>query len=58
MGLLESAGAAKAEVMINAIDRSANQFATGELVAFRICRLRQRARDVDHYIRLRPGWWR
>lgn len=53
--LLESAGAAKAEVFINAIDDPKANLQLSELVKehFPHLQIIARARDVDHYIRLR-----
>lgn len=53
--LLESAGAAKAEVFINAIDDPKANLQLTELVKehFPHLQIVARARDVDHYIRLR-----
>ncbi len=53
--LLDSAGAGKAEVLINAIDDPQANLQLTELAKTHFPRLRiiARARDVDHYIRLR-----
>ncbi|APZ03941.1 glutathione-regulated potassium-efflux system protein KefC [Kosakonia cowanii JCM 10956 = DSM 18146] len=53
--LLESAGAARAEVLINAIDDPEASLHLTELAKehFPHLRIIARARDVDHYIRLR-----
>lgn len=53
--LLESAGAGKAEVLINAIDDPQANLQLTELAKthFPALRIIARARDVDHYIRLR-----
>ncbi len=58
MDLLESAGAAKAEVLINAIDDPQTNLQLSELVKSHFPHLQiiARARDVDHYIRLRQAW--
>ncbi|MBL7633949.1 glutathione-regulated potassium-efflux system protein KefC [Atlantibacter hermannii] len=55
--LLESAGAANAEVIINAIDDPQASLQLTELVKEHFPRLQiiARARDVDHYIRLREA---
>ncbi|MBR9955842.1 glutathione-regulated potassium-efflux system protein KefC [Cronobacter sakazakii] len=55
--LLESAGVAKAEVLINAIDDPQANLQLTELVQthFPQVRIIARARDVDHYIRLRQA---
>ncbi|WP_312980528.1 glutathione-regulated potassium-efflux system protein KefC [Atlantibacter sp.] len=55
--LLESAGAAKAEVIINAIDDPQASLQLTELVKEHFPKLQiiARARDVDHYIRLREA---
>ncbi|KAF1368184.1 MAG: glutathione-regulated potassium-efflux system protein KefC [Yokenella regensburgei] len=55
--LLESAGAAKAEVIINAIDDPQASMQLTELVKehFPSLRIISRARDVDHYIQLRQA---
>ena len=55
--LLESAGAAKAEVLINAIDDPQASMEMVELVKehFPNLTIIARARDVDHYIRLRQA---
>jgi glutathione-regulated potassium-efflux system ancillary protein KefC len=55
--LLESAGAGKAEVLINAIDDPQASLQLTELVQAHFPELRiiARARDVDHYIRLRQA---
>lgn len=55
MDLLESAGAAKAEVIINAIDDPQTSLQLTEMVKehFPHLQIIARARDVDHYIRLR-----
>lgn len=55
--LLESAGAAKAEVFINAIDDPKANLQLTELVKehFPHLQIVARARDVDHYIRLRQA---
>ncbi len=55
LDLLESAGAAKAEVLINAIDDPETSMQLTELVKnqFPDLRIIARARDIDHYIRLR-----
>ena len=55
--LLESAGAAKAEVLINAIDDPETSMQMVELVKehFPELTIISRARDVDHYIRLRQA---
>ena len=55
--LLESAGAAKAEVLINAIDDPETSMQMVELVKehFPGLTIISRARDVDHYIRLRQA---
>ncbi|GDI42426.1 glutathione-regulated potassium-efflux system protein [Escherichia coli] len=55
MDLLESAGAAKAEVLINAIDDPQTNLQLTEMVKehFPHLQIIARARDVDHYIRLR-----
>ncbi len=60
MDLLESAGAAKAEVLINAIDDPQTNLQLSELVKSHFPHLQiiARARDVDHYIRLRQLVWR
>lgn len=57
MDLLESAGAAKAEVLINAIDDPQTNLQLSELVKAHFPHLQiiARARDVDHYIRLRQA---
>lgn len=57
MDLLESAGAAKAEVLINAIDDPQTNLQLSELVRSHFPHLQiiARARDVDHYIRLRQA---
>lgn len=57
MDLLESAGAAKAEVLINAIDDPQTNLQLSELVRSHFPHLQiiTRARDVDHYIRLRQA---
>lgn len=57
MDLLESAGAAKAEVLINAIDDPQTNLQLSELVKSHFPHLQiiARARDVDHYIRLRQA---
>ncbi len=57
MDLLESAGAAKAEVLINAIDDPQTNLQLSELVKTHFPHLQiiARARDVDHYIRLRQA---
>lgn len=53
--LLESAGAGKAEVLINAIDDPQANLQLTELakIHFPALRIIARARDIDHYIRLR-----
>ncbi|MGJ8525330.1 Glutathione-regulated potassium-efflux system protein KefC [Halomonadaceae bacterium LMG 33818] len=53
--LLESAGAAKASVLINAIDDATTNYALAELAKANFPHLHivSRARDVDHYIQLR-----
>ncbi|MDV7023149.1 glutathione-regulated potassium-efflux system protein KefC [Atlantibacter subterranea] len=55
--LLESAGAANAEVIINAIDDPQASLQLTELVKEHFPKLQiiARARDVDHYIRLREA---
>ena len=55
--LLESAGAAKAEVLINAIDDPQTSMQLVELVKehFPNLTIISRARDVDHYIQLRQA---
>ncbi|WP_058912203.1 glutathione-regulated potassium-efflux system protein KefC [Entomohabitans teleogrylli] len=55
--LLESAGAAKAEVLINAIDDPQTSLQLTELVKeyFPDLQIIARARDVDHYLRLRQA---
>jgi len=55
--LLESAGAGKAEVLINAIDDPQANLQLTELAKthFPTLRIIARARDVDHYIRLRQA---
>lgn len=55
--LLESAGAGKAEVLINAIDDPQANLQLTELAKthFPALRIIARARDVDHYIRLRQA---
>lgn len=55
--LLESAGAAKAEVLINAIDDPETSMQMVELVKehFPHLTIISRARDVDHYIQLRQA---
>ncbi|WP_313107549.1 glutathione-regulated potassium-efflux system protein KefC [Atlantibacter sp.] len=55
--LLESAGAAKADVIINAIDDTQTSMQLTELVKehFPTLQIIARARDVDHYIRLREA---
>jgi Kef-type K+ transport systems, predicted NAD-binding component len=55
--LLESAGAAKAEVLINAIDDPQTSIQLVELVKehFPNLTIISRARDVDHYIQLRQA---
>lgn len=55
--LLESAGAAKADIIINAIDDPQTSLQLTELVKEHFPKLRiiARARDVDHYIRLREA---
>ena len=55
--LLESAGAAKAEVLINAIDDPRTSLQLTELARehFPSLRIIARARDIDHYIRLRQA---
>ncbi len=57
--LLESAGAAKAEVLINAIDDPETSMQMVELVKehFPHLTIISRARDVDHYIQLRQAGW-
>ncbi|AST78430.1 TPA: glutathione-regulated potassium-efflux system protein KefC [Citrobacter freundii] len=57
MDLLESAGAAKAEVLINAIDDPQTSLELTEMVKdhFPNLQIIARARDVDHYIRLRQA---
>ncbi|EEB1957143.1 glutathione-regulated potassium-efflux system protein KefC [Salmonella enterica] len=57
MDLLESAGAAKAEVLINAIDDPQTNLQLSELVKTHFPHLQiiARTRDVDHYIRLRQA---
>lgn len=57
MDLLESAGAAKAEVLINAIDDPQTNLQLTEMVKehFPHLQIIARARDVDHYIRLRQA---
>ncbi|MFP1558110.1 NAD-binding protein [Escherichia coli] len=56
MDLLESAGAAKAEVLINAIDDPQTNLQLTEMVKKRPhLQIIARARDVDHYIRLRQA---
>ena len=57
--LLESAGAAKAEVLINAIDDPQTSMQLVELVKehFPNLTIISRARDVDHYIQLRQAGW-
>ena len=57
MDLLESAGAAKAEVLINAIDDPQTSLQLTEMVKahFPDLQIIARARDVDHYIRLRQA---
>lgn len=57
MDLLESAGAAKAEVLINAIDDPQTNLQLSELVKSHFPHLQiiARVRDVDHYIRLRQA---
>ena len=57
MDLLESAGAAKAEVIINAIDDPQTSLQLTEMVKehFPHLQIIARARDVDHYIRLRQA---
>ncbi|MDU1059331.1 MAG: glutathione-regulated potassium-efflux system protein KefC [Leclercia adecarboxylata] len=53
--LLESAGAQKAEVLINAIDDPKNSLQLVELAKTHFPHLKiiSRARDIDHYIKLR-----
>lgn len=55
--LLESAGAARAEVIVNAIDDPEASLQLTALVKehFPTLRIIARARDVDHYIRLREA---
>ncbi|WP_313086334.1 glutathione-regulated potassium-efflux system protein KefC [Atlantibacter hermannii] len=55
--LLESAGAAKADIIINAIDDPQTSLQLTELVKEHFPKLQiiARARDVDHYIRLREA---
>src|SRR5690606_34785555 len=55
--LLESAGAAKAEVLINAIDDPQASLQSAELAMehFPNLKIISRARDVDHYIKLRQA---
>ncbi|MFW0764350.1 glutathione-regulated potassium-efflux system protein KefC [Trabulsiella odontotermitis] len=55
--LLESAGAAKAEVLINAIDDPQTSLQLTMLVKehFPTLKIVSRARDVDHYIQLRQA---
>lgn len=55
--LLESAGAAKAEVLINAIDdpQASLQLAELAMEHFPNLKIISRARDVDHYIKLRQA---
>lgn len=55
--LLESAGAAKAEVLINAIDDPDANLQLSEMVQEHFPNLRviARARDLDHFIRLRQA---
>lgn len=55
--LLESAGAAKAEVLINAIDDPLTNLQLAELAKehFPNLKIISRARDVDHYIKLRQA---
>lgn len=55
--LLESAGAAKADIIINAIDDPQASLQLTELVKEHFPKLQiiARARDVDHYIRLREA---
>jgi glutathione-regulated potassium-efflux system ancillary protein KefC len=55
--LLESAGAAKAEVLINAIDDPEANLQLSEMVQEHFPNLRviARARDLDHFIRLRQA---
>ncbi|MGK9172547.1 glutathione-regulated potassium-efflux system protein KefC [Yokenella regensburgei] len=55
--LLESAGAGKAEVLVNAIDDPQASLQLTELAQTHFPHLRiiARARDVDHYIRLRQA---
>lgn len=55
--LLESAGAAKAEVLINAIDDPKTSVQLAELAKEHFPHLRviARARDIDHYIQLRQA---
>ncbi|KNC94223.1 glutathione-regulated potassium-efflux system protein KefC [Trabulsiella odontotermitis] len=55
--LLESAGAAKAEVLINAIDDPQTSLQLTALVKehFPTLKIIARARDVDHYIQLRQA---
>jgi glutathione-regulated potassium-efflux system ancillary protein KefC len=57
LDLLESAGAEKAEVLINAIDDPQVNMQLTELAREHFPRLKivARARDVDHYIRLRQA---
>ncbi|XNM46139.1 NAD-binding protein [Escherichia coli] len=55
MDLLESAGAAKAEVLINAIDDPQTNLQLTEMVKEHFPHCRFHARDVDHYIRLRQA---
>ncbi|EOW5063473.1 NAD-binding protein, partial [Escherichia coli] len=57
MDLLESAGAAKAEVLINAIDDPQTNLQLTEMVKehFPHLQIIARTRDVDHYIRLRQA---
>ncbi|ELM8427543.1 glutathione-regulated potassium-efflux system protein [Escherichia coli] len=57
MDLLESAGAAKAEVLINAIDDPQTNLQLTEMVKehFPHLQIIARARDVDHYICLRQA---
>ncbi|AGR57262.1 glutathione-regulated potassium-efflux system protein KefC [Salmonella bongori] len=57
MDLLESAGAAKAEVLINAIDDPQTNLQLSQRVKTHFPHLQiiARARDVDHYIRLRQA---
>jgi glutathione-regulated potassium-efflux system ancillary protein KefC len=55
--LLESAGASKAEVLINAIDDPETSLQLAELAQAHFPNLKiiSRARDVDHYIKLRQA---